>query len=97
MPQNFGWRRYRREWGIRRRTEMIDDITLAEWPSSLGNVIQVRLCSYRGHLRLDIREWYRRDEKLCPGRKGISINPRRLRKLGKAVWHARLIAKKTKT
>ena len=75
---------------------MIDDITLAEWPSSLGNVVQVRLCSYRGHLRVDIREWYARDGKLCAGRKGISINPRHLRTLGKAVRRARALAKKAK-
>jgi hypothetical protein len=97
MPQNPGWRRYPREWGIRRRTEMANEITLAEWPNSSGNVVRVRLGKYRGNLRLDIREWYRRDEKLCPGRKGISIDPRRLRKLGKAVRRARVIVKKAKT
>lgn len=75
---------------------MTDDVTLSEWPSSLGNVVQVRLCSYRGHLRLDIREWYRRDGNLCAGRKGVSINPQHLRTLGKAVKRARALVKREK-
>ena len=75
----------------------MSDPTLAEWPSGGGDVIQVRLCEYHGKLRLDIREWFCRDGKLCPGRKGISIDPRRLRKLSKAVKRAREIVNKDKT
>jgi hypothetical protein len=86
-----------RERGIPERTEMDSEITLAEWPNSSGNVVRIRFVKYRGNLRLDIREWYRRDEKLCPGRKGISIDPRHLRKLGKAVRRARVIVNKAKT
>ena len=75
---------------------MTNDNTLAKWPTSSGNVIQVRLCQYRGVLRVDIREWFSRDGKLCPSRKGVSIDPRRLRKLGRAVKRARVIVKKAK-
>lgn len=74
---------------------MDEEITLAEWPNSSRNVVRVRLCKYRGHLRLDIREFYRKDAELCPGRKGISIEPRRISRLNKAIKKARGLVKET--
>jgi hypothetical protein len=76
---------------------MKKDIILAEWPNAAGNVIRVRVCKWRGKIRLDIREFYRRDGVLRPGQKGVSIDPRRRRALGKAVKSARVHLKNAKS
>lgn len=68
-----------------------DDLTLAEWSNAAGNIVRVRLVKYRGHHRVDIREWYHRGEKLLPGRKGIGFGPRRLRKLARAIRRAQAL------
>jgi hypothetical protein len=70
------------------------NVKLAEWPNRKGNVIRVLLSSYKGRLRLDIREWFFEEEKLRAGLRGVSIEPQRFRKLAKAVRRARAIVKK---
>ena len=72
-----------------------DRVVIAEWPKGT-EVVRVILCTYRGDLRLDIRQWFRKKGKLRPGTKGISISPRRLRKLAKAIDEARAIVRAAK-
>jgi hypothetical protein len=76
---------------------MTDDVTLSEWPNRSGKLIRVRLCEYHGKIRVDIREFYKRDGEFCPTRRGIGVDPDRLRQLGRAVRRARVLAMKRKT
>lgn len=42
---------------------------------------QVRINEFRGKRSVDIREFYEKDGKVLPGKKGISLNGKQWRKL----------------
>lgn len=69
----------------------MEEIVLAEWSTASGSVVRVMLRWFKGRLRFDVREWYRRDGALFPGRKGISMDPQRLGKLKRSIKRARAL------
>jgi len=49
----------------------------------LGNKRQISLSEFRGKVLVDIREWYEKDGKKLPGKKGISLTSDQWHKLVK--------------
>ncbi len=64
--------------------------TIAKWKRS-GGVIRARLGSYKGRQRLDIRLWYKKEGKLAPTPKGISLGADEIGYLRKALENAEMI------
>lgn len=48
---------------------------------TLEGLRQVRINEFRGKRSVDIREFYEKDGKVLPGKKGISLNGKQWRKL----------------
>lgn len=48
---------------------------------TLEGMRQVRINEFRGKRSVDIREFYEKDGKVLPGKKGISLNGKQWRKL----------------
>lgn len=67
-------------------------VILAEWPRSGRETIRVILSRYRGGMTLDVRDWYFEEGTLKPGRKGIALSVKHLRKLETAIARAIRIA-----
>lgn len=67
-------------------------VILSEWPRSGRETIRVSLSRYRGGMTLDVRDWYSDGGTLKPGRKGIALSVKHLRKLETAIATAIRIA-----
>lgn len=67
-------------------------VILSEWPRSGREMIRVSLSRYRGGMTLDVRDWYSEAGTLKPGRKGIALSVKHLRKLETAITTAIRIA-----
>ena len=63
-------------------------VILSEWPRSGRETIRVSLSRYRGGMPLDVRDWYSEEGTLKPGRKGITLSVKHLRKLKMAITTA---------
>lgn len=60
-------------------------VILSEWPRSGQETTRVSLSFYRGGMTIDVRDWYFENGTLKPGRKGITLSVKHLRKLETAI------------
>lgn len=67
-------------------------IILSEWPRNMRETIRVCLSRYRGGMTIDLRDWYSEAGMLKPGRKGIALSVKHLRRLETAIDTAIRIA-----
>ncbi len=56
------------------KSKQADSPVVAEWPKGPNEVVRVSLGAFRGHTVVNIRVWYRADDKtFLPGKNGISL------------------------
>lgn len=67
-------------------------VVLSEWPRNAHETFRVSLSRYRGGMTIDFRDWYSAGGMLKPGRKGIALSVKHLRKLETAITTAIRIA-----